>query len=245
MKVLFKVLLLSMAVILISGCGAKPGVKTYYHLDKSSMFRQAGFEPTAELAEEYVLGPADVIEVKVWGYEDLQQIITIPPNGVATFFPVGKIKISGLTASQIEESLKEQLKAYVKEIPSVTVVVKEYNYYRIYVLGEVNKPGLYPYPGKLTVLEAISMAGTYTNRADITKVRVVRIDKEDTTVARVSTINLKSIIIKGDVGQNVVLRPADIVFVPSSVMANVNDTLNQILPTVSTIYYVDGLMSDE
>jgi polysaccharide export outer membrane protein len=242
MKNLFKVLLLSIVMIAIIGCGGKPGVKSYYHTQKGTLFQAGGFEPKAELTEEYVLGPADVIEVKVWGYEDLQQVVTIPPNGVATFFPVGKIKVSGLTPSEVEEVFKEKLKTYVKEIPSVTVIVKEYNYYRLYVLGEVNKPGLYPYPGRITVLEAITMAGTYTRRAEITRVSVVRIDKKDPTIARVATVNLRDIIRKGDVSQDIVLRPGDIIYVPGSIMANINDIINQITPSVSTVYYVEALI---
>ena len=238
----FKVLLILVVALFIVGCGGRPGVKSYYHEEKGILFREAGFEPKEELAEEYILGPADVIEVRVWGYDDLHQVIAIPPNGTATFFPVGKIKVSGMTPSQLEEDFKEKLKVYVKEIPSVTIIVKEYNYYRIYVLGEVNKPGLYPYPGRLTLLEAVTMAGTYTKRAELTRVSVVRVSKEDSTIARVVKVNLRDVIRKGDVSQDVVLRPGDIVFVPGSLMANINDIINQVSPSVSTVFYVDSLL---
>ena len=242
MKSLVKILLVSIFVLTIIGCGGGLSVKRYFHSDRSVFLKEAGFESKDELTEEYVLGPADVIGIRVWGYEDLTQVVTIPPNGIATFFPLGKIKVSGLTSSELEEVFKEKLKSYVKEIPSVTVVVKEYNYYKIYVLGEINKAGLYPYPGRVTLLEAITMAGTYTSRAELSRVNVVRVSKKDPSVATVLTVNLKDVIKKGDISQDVVLRPGDIVFVPSSVMANINDVINQVTPSVSTVYYVDALL---
>jgi len=230
--------------VFVIGCG-KPGVQSFHHVDKTPLFRAGGFEPKVELADEYILGPADEIELRVWGYDDLYQLITIPPNGTATFFPVGKIKVSGMTSTELEESYKEKLKVYVKEIPSVTVVVKEYNYYRLYVLGEVNKPGLYPYPGRLTVMQAISMAGTYTRRAQLHRINVVRVDRDEPSIARVATINLEDIMRKGDITQDVVLHPGDIVFVPSSFVSSVKDIIGEVAPVVSTVYFVKNLVTDE
>lgn len=243
MKPLFRILLLIALTVCMIGCG-KPGVRSFYHTDKTGLFRAGGFEPKVELDEEYILGPADEIEIRVWGYDDLYQLVTIPPNGIATFFPIGKIKVSGLTTSELEEIYKEKLKTYVKEIPSVTVIVKEYNYYRLYILGEVSRPGLYPYPGKLTVMQAISIAGTYTRRAQLHRVNVVRIDRDDPTIARVATINLEDIMRKGDVTQDVVLHPGDIVFVPSSFVSSVKEIVSEVAPVVSTIYFVKNLTED-
>ena len=244
MKPLFRILLLVAVVVSMIGCTGKPGVESFYHADKTELFRAGGFEPKVEFSDEYILGPADEIEVRVWGYDDLYQLVTIPPNGTATFFPVGKIKVSGLTTSELEETYKEKLKTYVKEIPSVTVIVKEYNYYRLYVLGEVNRPGLYPYPGKLTVMQAISIAGTYTRRAQLHRVNVVRVDRDDPTIARVATINLEDIMRKGDVTQDVVLHPGDIVFVPSSFVSSVKEIINEVAPVVSTVYFVKNLTQE-
>ncbi len=237
------VILGSFLSLIITGCTAS-GIKTIKNPEPGAIFKEAGFEPAGDITEEYTLGPADVIEVRVWGYEDLKQTIAIPPNGVATVYPIGKIEASGLTPTELQEKIAERLSKFVKEIPSVTVTVIEYNYYRIYVLGAVNKPGLYPFKGRMTALEAITIAGNYKDNAVIRRVQVVRVDKDDPTVAKVITINLARVIHKGDVSQDIKLKPNDIVFVPSSVMSNINKIINEFMPSVQTIFYVDSLIND-
>jgi polysaccharide export outer membrane protein len=236
-----KYLLIVFIVFILTGC-ATPGIRSTKNPEPGSLFRESGFEPAGEITEEYTLGPADVIEVRVWGYEDLKQLITIPPNGVPTVYPIGKLKASGLTPTEYQDAISEKLQKFVKEIPSVTVTVLEYNYYRVYVLGAVNKPGLYPFTGHMTALEAITAAGNYNDQiAAMKRVQVVRVDKDDPTTAQVITIDVNSIIHQGDVSQDIMLYPNDIVFVPSSFMANVNKIINEIMPSVETIFYIDRL----
>lgn len=132
----FKYLLIVFILLALTGC-ATPGIISVKNPEPESLFRESGFEPAGEITEEYTLGPADVLEVRVWGYEDLKQLITIPPNGVPTVYPIGKLKASGLTPTEYQDVISEALQKFVKEIPSVTVTVTvlEYNYYRVYVLG--------------------------------------------------------------------------------------------------------------
>lgn len=231
-------------ILILSGC-TSTGIKRVDNPPTDILFRESGFEPAGEVTDEYVLGPADIIEVRVWGYEDLRQVVSIPPNGIPTFYPIGKVKASGLTPTELQDKLADKLSKYVKEIPSVTVTVQEYNHYRIYVLGAVNKPGLYPFKGRMTALEAIALAGNYNqDRAALRRVQVVRVTKDDPTVAQVITIDMNRVIRKGDVSQDVRLAPNDIVFVPSSVIASINAVINQIMPSVQTIFYVEELLDD-
>jgi polysaccharide export outer membrane protein len=239
---LFIIFILFTLLIVVTGGCATPGIKKMDNPKPDSLFREAGFEPAGEITEEYILGPADVIEIRVWGYEDLKQVVNIPPNGVPTIYPIGKLKASGLTPTEYQDAVAEKLQKFVKEVPSVTVTVMEYNYYRVYVLGAVENPGLYPFKGHMTALEAITMAGTYKqDTAALRRVQVVRVDKEDPTVAQVITIDIAKVIHEGDVSQDVLLYPNDIVFVPSSFMANVNKIINEFMPAVETIFYIDRL----
>ena len=228
--------------LIIAGC-ATPGIKTIKNPEPGTLFREEGFKPAGDITKEYTLGPADVIEIRVWGYEDLKQAIAIPPNGVPTVYPIGKVDASGLTPTELQEKIAERLSKFVKEIPSVTVTVLQYNYYRIYILGAVNKPGLYPFKGRVTALEAVTMAGNYKGSAVLTRVQVVRVDEDDPTTARVITINLDRVIHRGDVSQDINLKPNDVVFVPSSVMSNINKVINEFMPSIQTIFYVDSLMN--
>ena len=237
----FKYLLIAFIVLALMGC-ATPGIKSVKNPEPGTIFRESGFEPAGEITEEYTLGPADAIEVRVWGYEDLKQLIIIPPNGVPTVYPIGKLKASGLTPTEYQDVISEALQKFVKEIPSVTVTVLEYNYYRVYVLGAVNKPGLYPFKGHMTALEAITMAGNYNDQiAAMKRVQVVRVDKDDPTVAQVITLDINKLIHKGDVSQDILLYPNDIIFVPSSFMANINKIINEFMPGIETIFYVSRL----
>jgi polysaccharide export outer membrane protein len=94
----------------------------------------------------------------------------------------------------------------------------------------------------MTALEAITMAGNYNDQiAALKRVQVVRVDKDDPTTAQVITIDVNSIIHQGDVSQDIMLYPNDIVFVPSSFMANVNKIINEFMPAVETIFYIDRL----
>ena len=228
----------------LAGC-AMPGIKSVKNPKPGTIFREAGFEPAGDITEEYKLGPADVVEVRVWGYEDLKQVIAVPPNGVPTVYPIGKVKASDLTPTELQEKIAERLSKFVKEIPSVTVTVLEYNYYRIYVLGAVNKPGLYQFKGRMTALEAIALAGNYDDsRAALKRVQVVRVDKDDPTTAQVITLDIKRLIHSGDVSQDIKLYPNDIVFVPSSFVASVNKIISEIMPSIQTIFYVYRLVND-
>lgn len=236
------VLILFLALTL-TGC-ATPGIKSIRNPEPDTLFRKAGFEPAGEVTDEYVLGPADIIEIRVWGYEDLKQTIAIPPNGVPTIYPIGKLKAASLTPTELQEKITEKLFKFVKEIPSVTVTVLEYNYYRIYVLGAVRKPGLYPFKGRMTALEAVALAGNYADNAVLKSVQVVRVDKDDPTVAKVITINLARVIHRGDVSQDIKLRTNDIVFVPSSFMSGINKVINDFLPSIQTVFYVKSIADD-
>jgi polysaccharide export outer membrane protein len=202
---------------------------------------QDGSEESELLTAEYTLGPADVFEMRVWGYENLQQLITIPPDGIPTIFPVGKIKASGKTPTQLGEEITKRLEEYVKEVPSVTITVRKYTYYRIYVLGEVNNPGLYPFEGKLTVLEAVTIAGSPTRRAQVGKVQIARPDKDNPRVARIMFVNLSDITRKGEIAKDIALQPGDIVFIPSSIFSSINMILADIVPSIQFLYYVDSL----
>jgi len=194
-----------------------------------------------EMVGEYILGPGDVFELLVWGYDDLRQLVTVPPNGIPTIYPIGKVKASGMTSTQLGKKIAKELARYIKEIPNVTVVVKEYNYYRVYVLGEVAKPGLYPFKGRLTLLEAVTLAGSPTRRAFTRRVQVVRRDPDNPGKARVMNVNLYRIVRRGKVGEDIALQPSDIVYVPGSILSGLNDVITQITPPIQFLYYVDNL----
>ncbi len=173
---------------------------------------------------EYVLGPGDRFRVRVWGYQDLDQEVFIPPSGTAVVYPIGHIEASGHTASELNQLISDALRKYLKqEPPVITVTPITYLHSQVYVLGEVGTPGLYPFAGKMTVLEAVTRAGNPTPRAAVQQVRITRPDPNNPDKAKILVVDLDSVIHKGEASKDIQLRPGDIVYVPDVVSAAQHD----------------------
>src|SRR5687768_1396937 len=123
----------------------------------------------------FLLGPEDVLEITVWGNKDLTRVTPIRPDGLISMPIIGDVQAAGLTADALAQRIAERLKQYLATTPSVSVSVKTINSYSVYVLGEVAKPGKFQLKSYITVLQAISMAGGFTDYAKKNKLQVVRV----------------------------------------------------------------------
>ncbi len=106
----------------------------------------------------YQIGPQDVLEISVFKVPELSKSVQVAESGTINLALVGDIDASGRTAQDIERDLVKRLGAKYLRNPQVTVFVKEYNSQRITVEGAVKKPGVFPYRGRSTLLQAIAMA---------------------------------------------------------------------------------------
>jgi polysaccharide export outer membrane protein len=122
---------------------------------------------------EYRLGPEDVIEVFVWKEPDLSTTVTVRTDGRISLPLVNELDASGKTVAQLQNEIAKQLQVYITE-PKVNVMVKQINSLKISVLGEVRKPDVYRVKNRVTVLDAIAMAGGFTDLARPNKVVVLR-----------------------------------------------------------------------
>lgn len=183
-------------------------------------------------AEDYRLGPGDVLNISVWGYQDLQIMgIEIRPDGKVAFPLVGDIQADGLSPAMLAESLRVGLNDYVKN-PKVTVNVQMFRTTRVYVLGEVVKPGLYELAKRHNVLDAIGIAGGYTKYAAKKEVFVIRRDQTGPPLK----VNLLNLVKKGDITQNYVLGDGDVVYLTDNGKINF---ATDILPWITAGYYMD------
>ncbi len=130
-------------------------------------------EANRQVANEFLLGPEDVVEVTVWRSQDLSRIIKVRPDGMISLPLIGDVQASGLTAAQVGEKISTRLTEY-KENPSVSVSVKEINSYYIYVVGEVTRPGKFALKSYATVLQGISLAGGFTQYASKNRMAILR-----------------------------------------------------------------------
>jgi polysaccharide export outer membrane protein len=119
--------------------------------------------PVQEAAEDYRLGTGDQLRVQVYGEKDLTGAYEIGAQGTVAYPLVGDVQAGGLTVTEFTDSLQRQLGKYIRQ-PEVSVEVT--NYRPFYILGEVMRPGTYPYSARLTVRNAVATAGGFTYRAN-------------------------------------------------------------------------------
>lgn len=121
----------------------------------------------------YVLGPGDQIEVSVYGEADLSRTAIIKPDGTIALALVNEVKAAGKTTGQLEAELTKMYSKYLKA-PAVSVVVRELRVDRVYLLGQVTKPGDYQLRQNVGIFELLASAGGPTTRADLSKAVVIR-----------------------------------------------------------------------
>ncbi len=125
-------------------------------------------------SDGYRIGPQDVLDISVYQAADLAKTVQVAETGTINLPLVGDIQAGGVTARELERSLKAQLKKTYFQDPQVTVFVKEYNSQRVTLEGAISKPGVYPYRGPTTLLQLIATAGGLNDIADGTDVMVFR-----------------------------------------------------------------------
>ncbi|HUS58353.1 MAG TPA: polysaccharide biosynthesis/export family protein [Planctomycetota bacterium] len=162
--------------------------------------------------EDYRLGTGDVIDVKVHGVKDLDTTLQIPASGTFEFPLVGTVKAAGCSAPEVEQTIAKALTERYMNEAYVSVFVKEYNSYRVSVVGAVTKPGtVILKKANCTLVDALAEAGGLTEKAG----NEVHVGKSDGAGGNsVRTVDLKALLEKGDLGQNVPLKAGDSVYVP-------------------------------
>lgn len=201
------------SALLLAACASatKNGVSSSNQLNQQDVL--AGLE-TLRSSASYTLQPGDLIEIQVFKEEDMTRTLRINGNGSVTFPLVGNVKLAGSTLEEAEGNLARRLTDYLHN-PQVSMLVKEYGNKSVYVLGQVKRPSSIQIPPEkpLTVLEAISSVGGFTDIANTSKVRVLRTkngkqESIDVDVAQITK--------QGNKLLDISLMPGDVVFVPQS-----------------------------
>lgn len=127
---------------------------------------------SAKSGGEYKLGPGDKLRIQIFNDKDLSREYEVSDNGKISMALIGSVQAAGLTVPALEESLRARLRdGYIKD-PKLSVEVL--NYRPFYIIGEVNKPGEYPFKAGLNVLSAIAIAGGHTYRGNMEEVYIRR-----------------------------------------------------------------------
>lgn len=160
------------------------------------------------LAQEYFLGPGDVVDIVVFGDSDLTRSVTIRADGMISLPLINEVSAVGLTPTQLSEKIAGALKPYLVE-PRVTVTLAQARALKIYLVGEVRTPGSYDMKPGWTVTEAIAAAGGLTERANLKKSVLIR--RSTNTLI---PLDLDRLILKGDQSANFPLVDGDVIQVP-------------------------------
>jgi len=175
------------------------------------MLLLAGFSRPA-FSQDYVLGPGDILDISVYGHEELQfKGITVGADGKIAFPLVREVEAGGLTVVQLTGQMTVLLSEFVQR-PFVTINIEKYRTTRVYVLGEVTKPGLYEIEKQHNLLDAIGLAGGYTKTAAKKKVFVIHRD----TPGQPVKVDFLKLLERGDMKQNVALNDGDVVYLTSN-----------------------------
>jgi protein involved in polysaccharide export with SLBB domain len=158
------------------------------------------------------LGVGDTFEVRVFGEPDLTGNYRVGPEGNITFPLAGLIKVEGLGAQGAAKKIAEHLADGILRNPQVTVMVKEQTSKKVVVMGQVAKPGTYVYTPSMSILEAITAAGGFTQISAKNDTAITRVDKGIKTTTKIPA---------GDISEgkarNVYVRPGDIISVPERI----------------------------
>ena len=159
---------------------------------------------------DYIIGPEDVLNVNVWKEAEMSGTVPVRPDGKISLPLLNDVQAAGLTPTQLAEQVSEKLKKYLEQ-PRVTVVVTQVNSRRYFVLGEVTRAGAFPLLPNMTVLQALSSAGGFTQFANSKNVYVLRVENGKQNKL---PFNYRDVVKGRNSEQNIFLKPGDTIVVP-------------------------------
>jgi polysaccharide export outer membrane protein len=158
----------------------------------------------------YTIGPDDVLEISVWKDDSLSREVVVPPDGVISFPLIGDIQTGFMTVEDLRKKVSKLLAAYVPDA-TVTVILKELNSLKAYVIGKVNKPGQYGITLDTTVMQLLSIAGGLNPFASEDRIHILRRKKNITIKI---PFNYSQVLKGNNLEQNIILQRGDVVVVP-------------------------------
>jgi polysaccharide export outer membrane protein len=172
----------------------------------------AGFagQVGAQQPNEYTLNAGDTLDVSVWKETELTKEVIVRPDGKFSFPLAGEINAVGRSVGQVETEITNKLKPYMPE-PVVSVSMKTLDGCKVYVIGQVNKPGSFVMNPRINVLQALSLAGGFTPFAGQNDIMVLR---GNGAQQRAMPFHYSEVVKGRNLNQNITLEAGDVVVVP-------------------------------
>jgi polysaccharide export outer membrane protein len=159
----------------------------------------------------YTVKPGDVLSIAVWKEPDLQGPVLVRPDGTFSFPLAGQMDARGKTVQELQQLVTERLRKYISD-PVVTVSIQEIKGNKVYVIGQVNKPGDFVVNPRVDVMQALSMAGGTTPFASLGDIMILR--RNDTGQQQALPFRYTEVIRGRNLDQNITLQAGDVVVVP-------------------------------
>ncbi|MBI4715914.1 MAG: polysaccharide biosynthesis/export family protein [Nitrospirae bacterium] len=153
----------------------------------------------------YRIGPEDVVEISVWKNQDLSLTVAVRPDGMISMPLLGDIQAGGTTPTELQESIRGRLKEYMGD-PTVSVIIREIQSQAFFILGEVTHPGKFPLKSETTILQAVSIAGGFSQWAEKDRMIILRKNPERPEEKRI-TVRYKQIVSGKVPTANILLKP--------------------------------------
>jgi polysaccharide export outer membrane protein len=167
--------------------------------------QQANIQP-------YLLQPGDMLDISIWGEEDMRRQVLVLPNGMISYALAGHINVAGMTPEMAEAEVKRRLvegNYYVD--PPLTLSVVQTRGHELFVMGRVRNPGAITATRRLDVMQTLSLAGGLDEFADKNAIMIIRRDGNRQNMFR---FNYSDVVSGKDLTSNIVLQPGDVLVVP-------------------------------
>ena len=177
----------------------------------------------SSLEQEYRIQPGDLLDIKFYYSSELNEQITVRPDGRISLQLVGEIAAAGMSPGELTKVLKEK---YVDlDGSEIAVIVRSFNGQRVFVDGEVNRAGIVNMIGPLTVMDAISQVGGVKESARLNEIVVIH--RNGQKKSTVTVVDLEKVLDGTDLSQDIYLKSFDMIYVPKSSIANVDQWVDQ------------------
>jgi polysaccharide biosynthesis/export protein len=187
--------------------------------------------PLVSLGKDYRIGPNDLLDVEVFDMDNLKRTVRVNAAGAISLPLIGQVVIAGLTTQEVEQRIAARYSEKYLQDPQVSVFIKEFTSERITIEGAVQRPGIFPLTGQITLLRAMALAGGFGSIANTSEVMLYRVNEQN--VRQVAVFDVEKIragksedpVIKGD-DLIVVQRDSARVLLKDSLFRDIVDSVN-------------------
>jgi protein involved in polysaccharide export with SLBB domain len=219
--------ILAAGLLLLAACNNAPDKRILQYLNTDGF----GNRYTGNAEEENWVAIGDSLTVTDAFNEELSNInATVDIDGTILLPELGSVAVAGLTRTEIEALLMEKYSSYFESLDIRVKIVTHGKKY--FIFGEVNDQGAQPFPGDLTIFEAVTKAQPNKHTANLGRVRLIRADPRDPFI---QTINIGDLIETGDSTFNVHVQERDIIYVPPTMLAEVGYFLDTLLYPIELV----------